>query len=208
MWKIIDDAIAVSPWITENNLKCAAIIHKQEISNNKLIDKEEAETDKIDRQPSVLGLIYNTAFNGRRPKVSALKNKKNLQERMDESKLRITHFSLEEKKNFKRLPKGTFHLLQKHVITKYDLHEKSFSIPVDTIKGREKYLTTALKPGPLDVAYQIEPIILRYIEMNQDCGQTMTWLDVINCENSLITGSTLVTTMNRFRHSNSKSPAR
>ena len=54
---------------------------------------------------------------------------------MDEAKIHITHLFLEEKKNFKRLPKGTFHLLQKHVITKYDLHEKSFSIPVDKIRG-------------------------------------------------------------------------
>ena len=40
--KIINDAIAVSPWMTENILKCAARRHKQKISNNKLIDKEEA----------------------------------------------------------------------------------------------------------------------------------------------------------------------
>ena len=44
--KIIDDAIAVSPWMTENSLKCAARRHKQKISNNQLLDKEEAETDK------------------------------------------------------------------------------------------------------------------------------------------------------------------
>ena len=51
MWKIIDDAISVSPWITENIIKCAARRHKQKISNNQLIDKEEAETDKSEHQP-------------------------------------------------------------------------------------------------------------------------------------------------------------
>ena len=40
--KIIDDAITDSPWMTEDNLKCAEIRHKQKISNNKIIDKEEA----------------------------------------------------------------------------------------------------------------------------------------------------------------------
>ena len=84
---------------------------------------------------------------------------------MDEAKIHITHLFLEEKKNFKRLPKGTFHILQNHVMTKYDLHDTSFSIPVDTIIGQYKYGTTAFKPGPLAFAYQIEPIILRYIEM-------------------------------------------
>ena len=75
--KIIDDAIAVSPLITENSLKCAARRHKQKISNNQLIDKEEAETEKSEHQPSVLGLICNTSVNGGRPKGSTLKNKKN-----------------------------------------------------------------------------------------------------------------------------------
>ena len=93
--KMIDDAIAVSPWMTENSLKCAARRHKQKISNNQLIDKEEAETDKSEHQPSVLGLIFNTAVNGRRPKGSTLKNKKNLQERMDEAKLHLNHLFLE-----------------------------------------------------------------------------------------------------------------
>ena len=37
--KIIDDAISVSPWMTEDSLKCAARIHKQKISNNQLLDK-------------------------------------------------------------------------------------------------------------------------------------------------------------------------
>ena len=121
---------------------------------------------------------------------------------MDEQKLHLTRLFLEEKNSFKRLPAGTLHLLHNHVMTKYDLHETSFSIPIDTIRGRSKYGTTALKPGPLAVAYQIEPIILRYIEMKQECGQPMTRLDVIDCAKSLITGSTLVTAMNRFHHSN------
>ena len=82
---------------------------------------------------------------------------------MDEAKLHLTHLFLEEKDDFKRLPKGTFHLLHNYVMTKYDLHETSFSTPVDTILGQAKYGKTALKPGPLAVAYQIEPIILRYI---------------------------------------------
>ena len=50
---------------------------------------------------------------------------------------------------------------------KYDLHETSLYIPVDTIRGREKDGKTLLKLGPLAVAYQIEPIILRYTQMNQ-----------------------------------------
>ena len=84
---------------------------------------------------------------------------------MDESKLHLTHLFLEKKNNFKRLPKRTFHLLHNLVMTKYNPHETSFSIPVDTIRGKSKYGTTALKLGPLAVAYQIEHIILRYIEM-------------------------------------------
>ena len=92
-------------------------------------------------------------------------------------------------------------------MTKYDRHEISFSIPVDKIIGRSKYETTALKPGPLAVSYQSEPIILRYIQMNQECGQPMTRLDVIYWDNSLITGSTLVTAMNIFHRSNSEYPA-
>ena len=86
---------------------------------------------------------------------------------MDEAKFHLTRLFLEEKNNFKRLLVGTFHLLHNYVMTKYDLHETSLSIPVDIITGRAKYGTTALKPGPLAVAYQIEPIILRYIEMKQ-----------------------------------------
>ena len=44
--------------------------------------------------------------------------------------------------------------------------------------------------------------------MKQECGHPMTRLYVIDCANSLIAGSTLVTAMNLFHHSNSKSPAR
>ena len=93
-------------------------------------------------------------------------------------------------------------------MTKYDIHETSLSIPVDTIIGLSQYGTTALKPGPLSVAYQIEPIVLRYIQMKQECGQPITRLDFIDCAKYLITGSTLVTAMNRFHRSNSKSPAK
>ena len=48
--KIIDYSIAVSPWMTEDSLKCAVIIHKKKRIDNKLIDKEEAETDKSEHQ--------------------------------------------------------------------------------------------------------------------------------------------------------------
>ena len=58
---------------------------------------------------------------------------------MDEAKLHITSLLSEEKKSFKRLPIGNFHLLHNYIMTKYDLHEKSFSIPVDTIRGQAKY---------------------------------------------------------------------
>ena len=49
--KIIDDVVAVSPRMKDNSLKCAARRHKQKISNNQLIDKEEAETDQSEYQP-------------------------------------------------------------------------------------------------------------------------------------------------------------
>ena len=49
--KIINDGITVSPWMTENILKCASRRHKHKISNNQLTDKEEAETDKDLVQP-------------------------------------------------------------------------------------------------------------------------------------------------------------
>ena len=68
--KIIDDAISVSPWVTEDILKCAEIRHKQRICNNKLLDKVEAKTDKSGHQTSVLCLISNTTVNGERPKGS------------------------------------------------------------------------------------------------------------------------------------------
>ena len=44
--KIIDDAIAVSLWMTEDSLKCAARRHKQKIISNQILDKEESDTDK------------------------------------------------------------------------------------------------------------------------------------------------------------------
>ena len=77
--KIIDDAIGVSPWIKTDSLKCAARRHMQKISNNQLLDKEEAETYKSELQTSVLGLICSTTVNGGRPEGSKLKNKKTLQ---------------------------------------------------------------------------------------------------------------------------------
>ena len=124
---------------------------------------------------------------------------------MDEAKFYITRFFLEYINSFQRLPTWTFHLLHNYAMTKYDLHETSFYIPIDRIRGRAKYGKIVLKPGPLTVAYQIEPILLRYIQMKQECGQPMTRHDVIDCANSLITGSTLVTAINRFHQSNSKS---
>ena len=127
---------------------------------------------------------------------------------MDEAKLHLTCLSLEENNNFQSLPAVTFHILHNNVMTKYDLHETSFYNPVDIIIGLVKYGTTVLKPGPLYVAYKIVLIILRYIQMKQECGQLMTRHYVIGCINSLVTGSTLVTAMNRFHQSNSKSPTR
>ena len=102
-----------------------------------------------------------------RPKFPALKSKENLQERIDEVKLYLNCLLLDETNNFKRLTLGTFHLLHNYTMTKYYSNETSLSIPVDKIIGRYKYGTTALKPGPLSVAYQIERIILRYIKMKQ-----------------------------------------
>ena len=90
MKKIIDDAISVSPWMTEDILKCPTIKHKQKISKNQLLDKEVAETDESKHQTSVLGLVSTTTVNGGRPKISALKNEKNLQVRMDEANLHLT----------------------------------------------------------------------------------------------------------------------
>ena len=74
--EIIDDSIAVSPWVIEDSLKCASRIHKQKICNNQLLYKEEAETYQRKHQTSVLGLISTTNANGIRPKGSTLKNKK------------------------------------------------------------------------------------------------------------------------------------
>ena len=155
-----------------------------------------------------MGLISTNTVNGGIQKGSTLKNNKNIQERIDEANLHPTRLFSEEKNNFKRLPVGTFHILHNYAMAKYDLRETSFYISVDTIRGRDKYGTTALKPGPLSVAYQIEPVILRYTQIKQECGHPMTRLDVIDCVDSLITGSTLVTGMNHFHQSNSKSPAR
>ena len=87
---IISGGITVSPWMTEDRLKCAARRHKHKISNNQLLDKEEAETDKSKHRTSVLGLISNTPINGGRQKVSTLKNKKNLQDIMDKANLHLT----------------------------------------------------------------------------------------------------------------------
>ena len=42
--------------------------------------------------------------------------------------------------------------------------------------------------------------------MKQECGHPMTQNYVIDYANSLITGSTLITVINRFHQYNSKSP--
>ena len=68
--KIIDNSIYIIPWMTDNSLMCAARRHKQKISNNKILDKEEAEADKSDHQTSVLSIIYSTTFNVGRTKGS------------------------------------------------------------------------------------------------------------------------------------------
>ena len=77
--KIIDDSIAVSPWMIEDILKCTARRHKQKIRNNQPLDKGEAEKYTSGHQISLLGLIYATTVNGGIPKGSTLKNRKNLQ---------------------------------------------------------------------------------------------------------------------------------
>ena len=64
------------------------------------MDKEEYEADKIVHQPSVLGLIWTDTVNVGRPKGSTLKNKKNLQARIDEAKLHLNQFFLGEKEYF------------------------------------------------------------------------------------------------------------
>ena len=108
--------------MTEDSLKFATRRHKQKISKNQLLDKEEYESDKGYHQTSVWSLIYSTIVNGGRPKGLTLKNKKNFQERIYEAKLHITRLLLEEKKNFQRLPTGTFHLLPNYAMANYDLH--------------------------------------------------------------------------------------
>ena len=100
----------------ENSLKCATRKHTQNISNNQLLDKEESETDKSNNQRSVLGLISTTTVNFGRPKGSTLKNKKYLQERMDEAKLHFTRLLLEKNNNFKRPPVVNFHILHNYVM--------------------------------------------------------------------------------------------
>ena len=62
----------------EDGLKFVERRHKQKISNNQLLDKEEAETDKSGHQTSVLGIISTTTVNGGRPKLLTLKNKKKI----------------------------------------------------------------------------------------------------------------------------------
>ena len=79
----------------EDILKFAAIIHKQKINKNQLLDKEEAEIEKSYHQTSVLGIIYPTTVNVGIPKMSTLKNKKNLQERIDEAKVHINYLFLD-----------------------------------------------------------------------------------------------------------------
>ena len=76
--------------MTKNGILCAARRHKKKISNNQLLDKEEAETDKSEHQTSVLVLISTTTVNSGRPKVSTIKNKKILQGIIDEVKLHLT----------------------------------------------------------------------------------------------------------------------
>ena len=61
--EIINDDIGVTPWMTEDILKCAATRHKQKTSNNKLPDKEESEADKSEHQISGLSLISSTTVN-------------------------------------------------------------------------------------------------------------------------------------------------
>ena len=63
--------------MTGYGLNFEAIIHKQKIINNQILDKEEDEVDKSEHQTSFLCLISSTTVNGGRPKGSTLKNKKN-----------------------------------------------------------------------------------------------------------------------------------
>ena len=72
--EIIDDGIDISSWMTENSLNCSVRRLKQKISNNQIIHKEESETDKSLHQPSVLGLICTSDFNGGRQINRHIKN--------------------------------------------------------------------------------------------------------------------------------------
>ena len=141
--KLINDAISVSPCMTEYSLKCAAIRNKQKISNNQILDKEESEEDKSEHQTSLLIIISSTTTNDRIPKGSTLKNKKKNQERIYKGELHLTHLFLEEKKNMQCLTIVTFYLLYNYVMNNYDRHDTSLSISADTIRGRAKYGTTA-----------------------------------------------------------------
>ena len=64
--------------MTQDSLNCEARIHKQKISKNQPLDKEEAELDKSEHQTSFLSLISTNIVNGEGPKGSLPKNKKNL----------------------------------------------------------------------------------------------------------------------------------
>ena len=70
--EIINDAVAVIPCMTQDTLKCAVRRYKQKISNNQILDKEEAEADKSEHQTSVLSLISYTTVNCGIPKGSTL----------------------------------------------------------------------------------------------------------------------------------------
>ena len=93
------------------------------MSNNRLLDKEESEADKSDHQASALSIISYTTVNGGIPKGLTLKNKENIQERMDEAKFHLTCLLLDYKKNVQCIKTGTFHILNNYVTNKYDLHE-------------------------------------------------------------------------------------
>ena len=97
---IIDDAISGTSWMTQNILNCTSRRHKHDKINNHLLDKEESEADKSEHQTSVLGIIFTTIINGCRSKKLTVKNKKNIQERIDKAKLHFTCLFSEEKHNF------------------------------------------------------------------------------------------------------------
>ena len=65
--------------MTQDSLNCEARIHKQKISKNQLLNKEEAELDKSEHQTSFLSLISTDIVNGGRPKGMLLKNKEKSQ---------------------------------------------------------------------------------------------------------------------------------